>query len=173
MHLIAYLLTTSRLPADHSSACSIFAVTSMIAHKLLQHTARDTAVSTTAQRTATAMLSLCVGPVAGWLMCACDIRMLRIACASHITAVESDLSRELQNGRLFRLLTQLNWITERPQSVTLPRTQCYSAIPTLLRRNHTFDLLPSFADVVCAFFSLLGDRQWCFDRRPLPAVPLS
>lgn len=40
VHLIAYLLTTSRLPAEHGSACSIFAVTSMIAHKLLQHTAR-------------------------------------------------------------------------------------------------------------------------------------
>jgi len=40
VHLIAYLLTTSRLPAEHGSACSIFAVTSMIAHKLLQHSAR-------------------------------------------------------------------------------------------------------------------------------------
>ena len=40
VHLIAYLLTTSRLPADHASACSIFAVTSMIAHKLMQHSAR-------------------------------------------------------------------------------------------------------------------------------------
>ena len=40
VHLIAYLLTTSRLPAEHASSCSIFAVTSMIAHKLLQHTTR-------------------------------------------------------------------------------------------------------------------------------------
>ena len=51
VHLIAYLLTTSRLPADHGSACSIFAVTSMIAHKVLQYTARaQQSASNTAHR---------------------------------------------------------------------------------------------------------------------------
>ena len=51
---------------------------------------------------------------------------------SHITAVESALSRELQNGRLFRLLTQLNWITERPQSAK------HSDAPTLTRVCPTY-----------------------------------
>ena len=60
---------------------------------------------------------------------------------SHITAVESDLSRELQNGRLFRLLTQLNWITERPQSVTsqptAPSNHSPLAMQLLISARHS------------------------------------
>jgi hypothetical protein len=35
-HLIAYLLSTSRLPVDHSSAPTVYTLTSMIAHHTLQ-----------------------------------------------------------------------------------------------------------------------------------------
>ena len=77
-HLIAYLLTTSRLPVDHASAPTIYSLTPMVAHHTLQqHT----------------------------------------AALSHVDAVEEALALELQNGRLFRTLAQLNWITDRPQYV--------------------------------------------------------
>ena len=90
-HVIAYLLTTSRLPVEHSSAPTVYSLTPMIAHHTLQqHT----------------------------------------AALSHIDAVEESLAQELQNGRLFRTLTQLNWITDRPQSAPLTlSTTCKTHLP--------------------------------------------
>ena len=93
-----------------------------------------------------------------WCVCA----VLCSVCISHISAVESDLSRELQNGRLFRLLTQLNWITERPQSA-IPHTHTAlkhslaSSPRTCVPSTHCW---PTVRCVVPRT-SLLGDRQWC------------
>ena len=79
---------------------------------------------------------------------------------SHIAAVESDLSRELQNGRLFRLLTQLNWITERPQSANT-HIRSRSTAVAVLAAHIPASLTPAHVTLLLCGCSLLGDRQWC------------
>ena len=149
VHLVAFLLTTPRLPIDHAQAPNAHGVLAMVAHRIsAQHAHALQLVRPRVSADKARGVALLTAA-------------LPSSVFSHVDAVEDELRRELHNGRLFRLLTQINWITDRPQSAAAHRTRARATLSAAAARADGRCALLRCAALRCsALHSLLGDRQW-------------